>query len=454
MSEQDKSKTVAVTATPEWLAEQAVTGDREGNIWLRWPDGKHLANIPPMSVHEDSSTRLACTGGLVVRLVRRWLVEQIEGAYKAGVEAGRKQSLGDCQSWPEEASAALRSAEETSRIAKDEARQSCINDLAAALDAATPVAWESLMQEVKRLKTAEAENYAAGERASVEGIEIGMRNREWDIATVLGKPTATSWGDLVQEVRWLKAQAAAAPSQEAIREARQQEARIVRAMVYADIGDALCLVRATHDEDEALVREEIARLRKDEAFVRSQVYEYVACLLGIKFAPATDADGEAAVHAEIARLVKAEAEAKGVEKARAAFRDDDRQGFDVSQAMALARVGDMLGLNREHNDDDEALVSAEIARLLKVAADAEKKVTPDEVAKARAEGEKAGYQRALAVVATYMRGCEDAALKAQTDVQDLQSKLSLAKDRLDKATATADAVHDVLIDLHETENMP
>lgn len=156
MSEQDKSVTIKVTATPEWLAEQAVTGDGDGNVWLRWPNGIHLARVLRTNVHTESTAFLTGTYGVFGQTMRRWFVQHMESAYKAGVEAGHKQSLGDCQSWPAEVSAALRSAEETSRIARDEARQSCINDLAAALDAATPVARESLVREIRRLKAVEA----------------------------------------------------------------------------------------------------------------------------------------------------------------------------------------------------------------------------------------------------------------------------------------------------------
>lgn len=181
MSEQDKSETVPVTATPEWLAEQAVASDAEGNAWLLEPNGTRFAKIRPEHVRFQAP-RLTSPPEWVAPAIRGWLVQQIEGAYRAGIEAGRKQSLGDCQSVPPDVAA---------------------------------------------------------------------------------------------------------------------------------------------------------------------------------------------------------------------------QGFDMSRAWTFARIGDMLGLNREHNDDDEALVSAEIARLRKVAADAEQKATPWSVAKARAEGEKAGYERAQVRLAEY-----------------------------------------------------
>lgn len=214
MSEQDKSKTIKATATPEWLAEMAVRKSHDGATILKWPNGRTLGVVAPLEQTDEKCD---------VDTVRRWLVLQTVGAYAV-------------------------------------AKGACVDDLAAALDAATPVAWESLVQEAKRLKDNDA--------------------------------------NLVAEV--------------------------------------------------ARLREGITRvtLERDNLADRSA--------------------------------------AKGS--------DVPEQGFDVSQAMALARVGDMLGLDREHNDDDEALVRAEIARLLKVAADAEKKVAPDEVAKARAEGEKAGRQ--------------------------------------------------------------
>lgn len=246
MSEQDKSKTVTVTATPEWLAEQVTAQWHDDATVLKWANGKIVGLAVPMAFGLGTADRTN------VVTVRRWLVEQIEGAYKAGVEAGRKQSLGDCQSWPAEASAALRSAEETSRIAKAEARQSCINDLAAALDSATPVAWDSLMQEVKRLKAAEA------------------------------------------------------------------------------------------------VKE------KDEAFVRSQVYEYVACLLGIKFAPAVEEDEETLIRWAIERL-----------RANVTAAENQCKSLAEARAEAFTDMANMLDLKREAFDnDDEALVREEIKALI------------------------------------------------------------------------------------------
>jgi len=189
----DKIKTIKATATPEWLAEQVTAQWHDDATVLKWANGKIVGLAVPMAFGLGTADRTN------VVTVRRWLVEQIEGAYQAGVEAGRKQSLGDCQSWPAEASAALRSAEETSRIAKDEARQSCINDLAAALDAATPVTWDSLVQEVKRLKGNDA-NLVAEVARLREGImrvtfekdgladRLSIKNKEVDdLSYSLGK---------------------------------------------------------------------------------------------------------------------------------------------------------------------------------------------------------------------------------------------------------------------------
>lgn len=65
-----------------------------------------------------------------------------------------------------------------------------------------------------------------------------------------------------------------------------------------------------------------ATKEQDEAFAVSAVYEHLACLLGLHFAPATDAEGQQLVHAAIERL-KVERDALR-EAARALLADLDR----------------------------------------------------------------------------------------------------------------------------------
>lgn len=68
--------TIKVAATPEWLAEQVVQR-AEKTIILTHARGALAAHIDPMGVSGPRGQELST--------IRAWLVEQIEGAYKAGV---------------------------------------------------------------------------------------------------------------------------------------------------------------------------------------------------------------------------------------------------------------------------------------------------------------------------------------------------------------------------------
>lgn len=68
-------KTIKVTATPEWLAEQVIHLNNKNILLMR--GNVAVATIPVGLVHLPHGEELAA--------VRGWLVEQIEGAYKAGV---------------------------------------------------------------------------------------------------------------------------------------------------------------------------------------------------------------------------------------------------------------------------------------------------------------------------------------------------------------------------------
>ena len=73
----NETTTIKVTATPEWLAEQAVTRVSSAGIVLKRADGRTVVHFGRQHVHAPEGEQLAA--------VRAWLVEQIEGAYKAGV---------------------------------------------------------------------------------------------------------------------------------------------------------------------------------------------------------------------------------------------------------------------------------------------------------------------------------------------------------------------------------
>lgn len=68
--------TIKVAATPEWLAEQVVQR-AEKTIILTHARGALAAHIDPMGVSGPRGQELST--------IRAWLVEQIEGAYSAGV---------------------------------------------------------------------------------------------------------------------------------------------------------------------------------------------------------------------------------------------------------------------------------------------------------------------------------------------------------------------------------
>lgn len=76
-----ESKEIAVRATPETLAEMAITGGSTG-IHLRWAKGLHCATVRDDAVSQwdmDASP---------LGVMRAWLVEQIRNAYDAGHAAG------------------------------------------------------------------------------------------------------------------------------------------------------------------------------------------------------------------------------------------------------------------------------------------------------------------------------------------------------------------------------
>ena len=78
-SASNETTTIKVTATPEWLAEQAVTRVSSAGIVLKRADGRTVVHFGRQHVHAPEGEQLAA--------VRAWLVEQIRGAYKAGVES-------------------------------------------------------------------------------------------------------------------------------------------------------------------------------------------------------------------------------------------------------------------------------------------------------------------------------------------------------------------------------
>lgn len=86
MSNDKKISEIPVTETPEWLAEQVVTFNNDGDVVLSWARGARVATIRREMIGAPSAT-----GAHGVTTLRAWLVEQIKGAYKAGVEAGREE---------------------------------------------------------------------------------------------------------------------------------------------------------------------------------------------------------------------------------------------------------------------------------------------------------------------------------------------------------------------------
>lgn len=85
MSDDDKSKEIPVTATLEWFAAHVVAFDSNGDTVLSWARGARVATIPKDMIGTPSEP-----GAHGVTTLRAWLVEQIEGAYKAGEKAGRE----------------------------------------------------------------------------------------------------------------------------------------------------------------------------------------------------------------------------------------------------------------------------------------------------------------------------------------------------------------------------
>lgn len=71
----NETRTIKVTATPAWLAEQVIHLNNKNILLMR--GNVAVATIPLGLVHSPHGEEPAA--------VRAWLVEQIEGAYKAGV---------------------------------------------------------------------------------------------------------------------------------------------------------------------------------------------------------------------------------------------------------------------------------------------------------------------------------------------------------------------------------
>ena len=111
MSNDDKSKESPVTATPEWLAKQAVTFAENGEIGLVCASGEIAAHVP-IQYHpgrEDTVCR-----------VRAWLAEQINGAYEAGEKAGYCEALRNLGAYIARCKAAMAKDEEKARRMRDE----------------------------------------------------------------------------------------------------------------------------------------------------------------------------------------------------------------------------------------------------------------------------------------------------------------------------------------------
>lgn len=78
-----KDKEIPMAATPESLAAQAVVEGDRGNVRLMWFRGVGAATVTIEAKQYPNATAIAT--------IREWLVEQIEGAYKAGEKAGKAE---------------------------------------------------------------------------------------------------------------------------------------------------------------------------------------------------------------------------------------------------------------------------------------------------------------------------------------------------------------------------
>lgn len=277
MSEQE-SKTVAVNATPEWLAERVVVAVWPSNTpMLQWASGEIVGIVYRHPERADVFD---------VATVRGWLVEQIRGAYEAGQETAACADKGG----PVRFIARSMSLSDHGDVGDVEAR---------------------ILEELARIR-----------RVAVDRAKEAddMRN---ELANALGVAAPAPWAGMVSEVRRLKAV-------EAIKE-------------------------------------------QDERFVVGQVYEHIACLLGIAFAPASDAEGEALVRAEIERLRKASKEpsADALAKAR-------EEGEKAGYIKARNDLDRFIGLRRARLDYASSVAKA--ARKAAAQADAEERRLAAEVA--------------------------------------------------------------------------
>lgn len=121
----NETTTIKVTATPEWLAEQAVTRISSAGIVLKRADGRTVVHFGRQHVHAPEGEQLAA--------VRAWLVEQIRGAYKAGVESVAQTKADGAAAETYGPDALAKAREEGAALGRSEANVECGNELRAAL---------------------------------------------------------------------------------------------------------------------------------------------------------------------------------------------------------------------------------------------------------------------------------------------------------------------------------
>lgn len=90
MSNEQDSKVVRVVADADWLVKQVVQQHEKLFILLLNAKGETIANIPIDSINGDVGEEL--------QTLRSWLLEQLEGASKAGMESREENVLRDWSS--------------------------------------------------------------------------------------------------------------------------------------------------------------------------------------------------------------------------------------------------------------------------------------------------------------------------------------------------------------------
>ncbi len=90
MSDEQDTKVVRVVADAEWLVKQVVQQHEKLFILLLNAKGETIANIPIDSINGDVGEEL--------QTLRGWLSEQLEGAFKAGMESREENVLRDWSS--------------------------------------------------------------------------------------------------------------------------------------------------------------------------------------------------------------------------------------------------------------------------------------------------------------------------------------------------------------------